>query len=134
MPTPRGNSDTVTCSESVHIEADLGARVLLVASDATKLDACARRLEAAGIRTATARTAFEAIVKACWHLPEVIVMQEQLMVDENLDGSVAADMIRICPATAHIPIVDATSLQSLQNCGIVSGESLLLADVARELA
>ena len=134
MPTARSNSDTVLHPDNVEDHGGPVARVLLVASDPHRLDACARTLQAAGIPTATARTGFEAIVKACWHLPEVIVMQERLMADEGVDGTVAAQMIRVCPATAHIPIVDAASLESLQNCGIVSRESLLLADVARQLA
>jgi CheY-like chemotaxis protein len=135
MPTAGGNSDTVLHPDNVEDHGEPVARVLLVASDAKRLDACARTLEAAGIPTTTARTGFEAIVKACWHLPEVIVMQERLMMaDEGVDGTVAAQMIRVCPATAHIPIVDAASLESLQSCGILSRESLLLADVARQLA
>lgn len=134
MPTSSGNSDTVLRPDNVEDHGGPVARVLLVASDPRRLDACARTLEAAGIPTTTARTGFEAIVKACWHLPEVIVMQERLMADEGVDGTVAAQMIRVCPATAHIPIVDAASLESLQNCGILSRESLLLADVARQLA
>lgn len=134
MLTPRSNSDTMLSVENLEGPGAPVARVLLVASDPHRLHACARTLEAAGIPTATARTGFEAIVKACWHLPEVIVMQERLMADEGVDGTVAAQMIRVCPATAHIPIVDAASLATLPGSGIVSRESLLLADVARQLA
>jgi CheY-like chemotaxis protein len=134
MATGHGNSDTVLSPDNVESHGERVARVLLVASDPHRLDVCARTLEAAGIRTTTARTGFEAIVKACWHLPELIVMQERLMADEGVDGTVAAQMIRVCPATAHIPIVDAASLGILQSCGVFSRESLLLADVARQLA
>ncbi|HSL22974.1 MAG TPA: hypothetical protein VK886_15690 [Vicinamibacterales bacterium] len=109
-------------------------KVLLVADDPAVLDTCAQRLEAAGIRTATARTGFEAIVKACWHVPDAIIMQDGLLAGEGVDGSVAAQMIRVCPPTAHIPVVDAQSVDALQASGPASREFALLAQVARELS
>ncbi len=134
MPTRLGNSDTTQCTEPREFQCELVARVLLVSSDPVRLAACARQLEDAGIRTATARTGFEAIVKACWHLPEIIVMQETLMAEEGVDGTVAAQMIRVCPATAHIPIVDAGSVDHLQALDEPTPEFRLLAKVARELS
>ncbi len=134
MATRLGNSDTALCTENAEAHGESVARVLLVASDPQRLAACARTLEAAGIRTATARTGFEAIVKACWHLPEIIVMQERLMAEEGVDGTVAAQMIRVCPATAHIPVVDAGSIDRLQTLEEPTPEFALLARVVRELS
>lgn len=134
MATPLSRSDTVLCTENVEGHGEPVARVLLVASDPHRLDMCARTLEAAGIRTTTARTGFEAIVKACWHLPEIIVMQDRLSNTEGVDGDVAAQMIRVCPATAHIPVVDAESIDRLQTLAQPTPEFVLLVKVARELS
>jgi CheY-like chemotaxis protein len=60
-----------------------------------------RQLEARGFRVALARTAFEAIVKACCHLPDLILVDASL---EN-GAAEARDLLSTCPATAHIPIV-----------------------------
>jgi len=60
-----------------------------------------RQLEARGFRVAFARTAFEAIVKASCHLPDLILVDASLA-----DGAAeASDLLSTCPATAHIPIV-----------------------------
>jgi len=138
MATPSGNSDTAVVSGV--LDATAATRpvsVLIVGSDPGVLDACVRRLESAGIRAASAQTGFEAIVKACWHLPDVIVMQRGLMSrdpDTGLDGSVAAQLIRVCPATAHIPILDASAAEWLASRGIASRDIALLAGVAQELS
>jgi CheY-like chemotaxis protein len=78
--------------------------VLLVGDDESALSACAERLESVSIQVATARTGFEAIVKACWHVPDAIAIQDGLSAPEGVDGSVAAQLLQICPVTAHIPI------------------------------
>ena len=62
----------------------------------------AQQLTDRGFRVAVARTAFEAIVKASCHLPDLI------LVDGSLGASGAketAKLLSTCPATAHIPIV-----------------------------
>jgi CheY-like chemotaxis protein len=64
-----------------------------------------KQLENRGFRVAVARTAFEAIVKASCHLPDMI------LVDASLgDGDVreTTELLSTCPATAHIPIVHVT--------------------------
>ena len=56
----------------------------------------------AGVRVTAARTAFEAIVKASCHMPDVILL------DESLGDIAAAEtgrLITTCPATSHIPVV-----------------------------
>jgi CheY-like chemotaxis protein len=55
-----------------------------------------------GFRVTVARTPFEAIVKASCNLPDLI------LVDASLGDSGAqetSDLLSMCPATAHIPIV-----------------------------
>jgi CheY-like chemotaxis protein len=62
----------------------------------------AQQLTDRGFRVAVARTAFEAIVKASCHLPDLI------LVDGSLGATGAketAKLLSTCPATAHIPIV-----------------------------
>lgn len=132
MATRLSNSDTTPSTAAV--EDGRVRRVLLVARDPQVLESCAKRLEHAGIRTATAHTGFEAIVKACWHVPDVILMQDGINAWEGVDGSVAAQMIRVCPATAHIPIVNSDSIDGLQSASEPSRHFALLAQVARELS
>jgi CheY-like chemotaxis protein len=65
----------------------------------------ARQLQTRGYRVSVARTAFEAIVKASCHVPDLI------LVDDSLGSSDVADTIALlstCPATSHIPIVRLT--------------------------
>jgi CheY-like chemotaxis protein len=60
------------------------------------------QLRSAGFRVSVARTAFEAIVKASCHLPDIILL------DNSLDDLLAADaghLLTGCPVTSHIPVV-----------------------------
>jgi CheY-like chemotaxis protein len=123
IATPRGNFDTA--ETDVRGPGVLRARapmVLLVGDEEPAVAACAERLQSASIRVTTARTGFEAIVKACWHMPDVIAMQDGLSAAEGVDGLTAAQMLRTCPATAHIPIVAGTL-----------GDPALLSRVEQEL-
>lgn len=133
MATPLGNSDTALSTATAEATLPRARRVLLVASDGDALSRCTRALEQSGIVVATARTGFEAIVKACWHLPDVVIMPEELPDGMGVDGGVAAQMIRICPATAHIPVVDHQTVDRLQ-VDLTAREFSLLADIARELS
>jgi CheY-like chemotaxis protein len=134
MATPLGNSDTTLSAATADAALPRRPSVLLVADDAQVLKTCAAKLEEAGIGAATARTGFEAIVKACWHLPDIVIMQEGLNAGQGVDGSVAAQMIGVCPATSHIPIVNAETIDRVQVGDTTSRESALLAQVARELS
>lgn len=76
--------------------------VLVAAADAGARDRRMRQLRARGFRVTLARTGFEAIVKACCQLPDLI------MVDASLDAAGDCDapgLLATCPATAHIPVV-----------------------------
>ncbi len=83
--------------------AAIGLPLVLVAdADAGSRVRRARQLEGRGYRVAVARTAFETIVKACYQLPDLILLDVSLGshgVDETFE------LLSTCPATAHIPIV-----------------------------
>jgi CheY-like chemotaxis protein len=64
-----------------------------------------RQLADRGFRVTVARTAFEAIVKASCHLPDLILVDGSL---GDTDAPETADLLSRCPATAHIPIVRLT--------------------------
>jgi two-component system, cell cycle response regulator DivK len=64
-------------------------------------------LRLAGFRTLEAATAAEGIALASEHLPDVILMDLRL---PDLDGSVAAGMLRAQPRTSRIPVVALTAL------------------------
>jgi CheY-like chemotaxis protein len=60
------------------------------------------QLSAAGLRVSTARTGFEAIVKASCHLPDLILLDDSLA---DIDSAETGRLLTTCPATAHIPVV-----------------------------
>ena len=80
----------------------LAPLVLIADGDAGSRDVREAQLRTAGLRVSVARTGFEAIVKASCQTPDVILL------DDSLTGIEADDtlrMLRICPTTAHIPVV-----------------------------
>lgn len=84
------------------LTSSLAPLVLIADGDALSRDVREAQLRAAGLRVSVARTGFEAIVKASCHTPDVILL------DDSLTGIEADDtlrMLRICPTTAHIPVV-----------------------------
>ncbi len=76
--------------------------VLLADGDATSRERREAQLKKAGARVSAARTAFEAIVKASCHLPDVILLDASL---SDIGALEAGRLIATCPATAHIPVV-----------------------------
>ena len=76
--------------------------VLVADSDAASRQRRQSQLEAAGFRVSVARTAFEAIVKATCHVPDLSLIDESI---EDIEAAEAGRMITTCPVTAHIPIV-----------------------------
>ena|SRR5438105_2657885 len=64
-----------------------------------------RQLADRGFRVAVARTAFEAIVKASCHLPDLILVDGSL---GEADAQETSELLSRCPATAHIPVVRLT--------------------------
>jgi len=83
--------------------AAIGLPLVLVAdADAGSRLRRARQLATRGFRVAVARTPFETIVKACCHMPEVIVIDTSLGEAGVVE---TVELLTTCPATAHIPIV-----------------------------
>jgi CheY-like chemotaxis protein len=84
------------------VASALAPLVLIADGDAVSRDIREAQVRAAGLRVSVARTGFEALVKASCQTPDVILL------DDSLAGIDAADtlrMLRICPTTAHIPVV-----------------------------
>ena len=79
--------------------------VLIADADAGSRLKRARQLVRRGFRVAVARTAFETIVKASCHLPDLILVDASL---GDTGAQETSDLLSTCPATAHIPIVRLT--------------------------
>ena len=78
-----------------------GVHVLVADAEGATRSAREQQLRAAGHRVSLARTAFEALVKATCHLPDIILL------DHSLPDIGTQDTIRLlnaCPVTAHIPV------------------------------
>lgn len=82
--------------------ADAVPHILVADCDAASREAREAQLRAAGVRVSVARTGFEAIVKASWHLPDLILLDDSLT---DIETAETARLLQTCPATAHIPIV-----------------------------
>jgi DNA-binding response OmpR family regulator len=61
-----------------------------------------QHLRAAGARVLTARTGFEAIVKASCQMPDLIVLDESL---GDAEVAETARLLTICPVTAQTPVL-----------------------------
>jgi CheY-like chemotaxis protein len=76
--------------------------VLMADGDAVSRDVREAQLRTAGLRVAVARTGFEAIVKATYHTPDLILLSNSLT---GIDAAETLRMLAVCPTTAHIPVV-----------------------------
>lgn len=65
-----------------------------------------QQLLAAGVRVSVARTAFEAIVKACCLTPDLILLDSAL---SDIDASETSQLLALCPMTAQIPVLRLSS-------------------------
>jgi CheY-like chemotaxis protein len=79
--------------------------VLVADADAASRARRARQLQSTGLRVSIARTAFETIVKASCHLPNLILVDASL---GDSDVQETMHLLAMCPATAHIPVVRLT--------------------------
>ena len=98
---------TVENISSVAATASLPLPLALIA-DANTMSRTRRskQLERLGYRVASARTSFEAIVKASCHIPDLIVIGASL---GDVGVAETTELLSTCPATAHIPIVHLAS-------------------------
>ena len=76
--------------------------ILLAGGDDTSREARQTELCDAGFRVSIARTAFQAIVKACCHVPDLIVLDDSL---PDIDAPETGRLLTTCPVTSHIPVV-----------------------------
>jgi DNA-binding response OmpR family regulator len=76
--------------------------VLIADVDASSRQEREQHLRAAGARVLTARTGFEAIVKASCQLPDLIVLDESL---GDVEVAETARLLTICPVTAQTPVL-----------------------------
>jgi CheY-like chemotaxis protein len=81
--------------------ATVAAHVLIADRNPRTRVVRTNQLVAAGFRVSIAQTAFEAIVKASCHIPDVILLDGSL---GELDAATAGQLLTTCPTTAHIPI------------------------------
>jgi PleD family two-component response regulator len=79
--------------------------VLVADADAASRAQREQQLLAAGLRVSVARTAFEAIVKACCLVPDLILLDASLT---DIEPSETGQFLTLCPVTAHIPVVRLT--------------------------
>jgi CheY-like chemotaxis protein len=84
------------------VEMPLSLHVLVAGSNARTRDARERQLRSAGHRVSLARTSFEAIVKACCQMPDLILLDIDL---SDIDATETGQLLTTCPLTAHIPVV-----------------------------
>ena len=75
--------------------------VLIADANARTLATRVRQLLAAGLRVSKAHTSFEAIVKAAYHVPDLILLDGSL---QGIDADETGRLLTTCPVTAHIPI------------------------------
>jgi DNA-binding response OmpR family regulator len=76
--------------------------VLVADADPTSRLEREQHLRSAGARVLTARTGFEAIVKASCQLPDLIVLDESL---GDVEVAETARLLTICPVTAQTPVL-----------------------------
>jgi CheY-like chemotaxis protein len=76
--------------------------VLVADANASSRAQREQQLLAAGLRVSVARTAFEAIVKACCLVPDLILLDSALA---DIEATETGHLLTMCPVTAHIPVV-----------------------------
>ena len=76
--------------------------VLVADADPASRHEREQHLRAAGARVLTARTGFEAIVKASCQMPDLIVLDESL---GDVEVAETARLLTICPVTAQTPVL-----------------------------
>jgi CheY-like chemotaxis protein len=89
----------------IPIERVTGVHVLVADADGATRAVREQQLLAAGHRVSVARTAFEAIVKATCHVPDMILLDSSL---PDIAASETVSFLGTCPVTSHIPIVRLT--------------------------
>jgi CheY-like chemotaxis protein len=76
--------------------------VLIAGGDESSRELREAQLRAAGFRVSTARTGFEAIVKASCQVPDLILLDDSL---SDIEPNETGRLLTTCPVTSHIPVV-----------------------------
>lgn len=99
---PTTARDSVGTSSSRYSTAGHTPQVLVADADPDSRQAREQHLRNAGVAVLTARTGFEAIVKASCQMPDLIVLDASLGEAEVAE---TARMLTICPVTAQTPVL-----------------------------
>jgi CheY-like chemotaxis protein len=102
MSDLRPDSESIFHTLSAPLTPVRTLHILIADGNATSREIREAQLLSAGFRVSVARTGFEAIVKACCQMPDVVLL------DDSLDDLLAAETGRLlttCPVTSHIPVV-----------------------------
>ena len=99
---PTAARESVAISSSRLAGGGYTPNVLVADADASSRHEREQHLRAAGARVLTARTGFEAIVKASCQLPDLIVLDESL---GDIEVAETARLLTICPVTAQTPVL-----------------------------
>jgi len=100
LPTPGRNAVGSTTSRLA--TGTYTPHVLLAGTDAVALHDREQHLRGVGAHVVTARTGFEAIVKASCRMPDLIVLDESLGDQEVAE---TARLLTSCPVTAQTPVL-----------------------------
>jgi CheY-like chemotaxis protein len=99
---PTSSRDTVGPSTPRSASGGHTLQVLVADADPASRQEREQHLRSTGARVLTARTGFEAIVKASCQMPDLIVLDESL---GDIEVAETARLLTGCPATSHTPIL-----------------------------
>jgi CheY-like chemotaxis protein len=78
------------------------SHILIADSNDESRDRREMQLRDAGFRVSVARTGFEAIVKASYHVPDLILIDDSLT---DIEAAETRRLLTTCPMTEHIPVI-----------------------------
>ena len=78
------------------------SHILIADSNAESRERREGQLRDAGFRVSVACTGLEAIVKASYHVPDLILIDDSLA---DIEASETGRLLTTCPVTAHIPVI-----------------------------
>jgi CheY-like chemotaxis protein len=99
---PTNLRDAAGTSTSRYASGTYTPHVLVADADPASRQAREQRLRNAGAHVLTARTGFEAIVKASCQMPDLIVLDESL---GDAEVAETARLLTTCPVTAQTPVL-----------------------------
>jgi CheY-like chemotaxis protein len=85
-----------------HAQPDIQGHILIADPNEQSRDRRRSKLRDFGYNVTVARTSFETIVKACCHVPDLVLLDGAL---GDIEVAETARLLATCPVTAHIPVV-----------------------------